>query len=1661
MLPESQLKTATSYLLEIGPSVTDLAGNGLSNVPATFTLNFSTQPRYADPVSIDSLNLFKDGLLTIGWSMNEKVPNASTIYLKITGTDGATQTKDLATVTLDLSWGGNKTIVLTETASNSSGLYTGVFNLASIPISDFPTPLPPVKVGTMTWKAVSNPSKVATLTISYPTLDDPNSSIQTISGASTASGAANVRVDSTITTAFSETLQSAGNTTNFSFSIAGVPLAGARTLSADKKHITFAPDADLPYSSKIDVFANYSNAGLKSQIGNALYRPIKYSFTTQAAQTAPGAITSVELFPNNSFNALEAYAENSDFLSSGTIYIEFTGNDSSANTIDKTSASISTGASVSLTETSANSGIFRGSYTYPSLADGQILKVNSAVTPTSNRTLLLSIPDLALDSPASGSTGVSVFTSINVTSDEALDSNSINSATVKLLKSDNSLISSSITYDSVSHTIGITPTAQLDFSSNYRIEIKNTKDLVGNPQKASLISSFQTQATSIAPAIITDFKIYSDNLYTTAIPNNSFRIPSSNVYLQITATDLSPTTTDSTAVSIISDKTTATASIVLIETGVNSGIFRSSTQLFAQENATLTFSSVTDPAFTSNVRTYQFPRFTSLQPASGSSGIYLNTSFILKSNKAFSPGSISTSSIKLADKNGLASYSLVLNNPTELVIKSELASGSKVNLHTNSLLLDTDGISFAPLIASFTTLTPVYSNFRLFKDAANTQELFNGANVEANQTIYASLTGTDAKQAIAETIQATFYTDLSTSTFTLTETTTGLFKGNFNVPNETDKPLNLYPDVNNSLKRNLQILPLFAISSFSPASGALAVPADTWPSWNFTRPIATSSINLTKFKLLKVNSGLQVPGTLSVSPTRKQIRFQPDNIFALLTDYEMHADSTIEDTAGNLLGVSLTTRFTTQPPPAPPTIIDSLRNFESTQYATSTLSVANNGILYLELVANDMSFSTYDTARIRIDSSDGSIDGDEVTLVEIAPPSGVYRLAYPINLPVGTRINIQSQVNTSFKLDIKVSARTRLVSVSPASASTNLFLDEKIILNFSQAINPLDLPQGVTGNSTSNLNIPLTFNPINSNRSVEITPTSSWATGTTNHIAISTSLHDQNGLFLLPEKSSFITRAATFSSLQAFTGIPPLDKQNILTTKEATMLQIEFIASTTNLFNTYPERRNLTISVSGTNIPVALTETSTAGVFSSIASYSLPENSFATATLNFGTNPQINFKIAQLPQLNSIFPASGSKNISDTVTIRTEFSRIMSAQNSSTTLEIVTPNGNIQGILTNATDSTNLNWQVSQALPPAASCSLRFSNVTDYLGQPVTIPEIKFSTGGQKGICLYQDSNYNLKITGDTILTSSAYLEIGASSSAITNTVPQFVDIRTGRATETKKLELERVTPTSAKFRCSFDFATSKAPPQHIVSLIPGEWIEFSAPQLTNETKRFYYRVNGSQNPAKVSELNLYSEKYFAQQIFHTFRQPTLYIEAICEDQNWFTQDSTMVRVTSDSDRTGFRLILNENGNHSDSFRNAIKVNLVNSYPAQGLLKVLPGENVYIYSETDPSIKTSVKYLPENSMDRIFVYPSPARGNQVTFSFYLTFPGWIELEIFDTAGDEVFSTNIRGLEGENRYVWRFPRHLANGVYFYKMKLETETAYPTRKQKGRGKFAVLR
>ncbi len=1659
--PDSWLRTATVYSIELNNGIRDLAGNGLANVPEPFQMSFSTQASVTPPADLTNISLYKDPLLITSWGNAESIPASATVHIKMTGTDGATQTRDLASVTLQTGWGNSYEFAVQESASNSSGIYIGSFSFDSIPLYGVPTPLPTASSGELIFRATQKPATVAALSVAFPELYGSETTVTTTSGTTTASGARSVRVDSAVGLTFSESLASAGSSAALNISSGGVPVVVARSLSADGKRITLTPSAPLSFGSEFLVSAVYSDAGLKSTVGNPLFRPFTFKFTTQAAQTQPTNVSSINLYPTADMSPLNIYTSGQDFNATGTLYIEAIGEDGAANTVDATSVTVSTGNTVILTETAANSGIYRGSLAYGNLSDGFVMKAISSVSPAASQSLTLSFPQLSSSLPASGATGVSFATPIRVQASEELDSTTVNSGNVKL-SHNGTEVAGTVSYLAAQRLIEFIPAQNLEFSKTHVLNIANIKDLAGNPVQTPFTMSFTVQSTSVPPTVISTIKTFSDSNYQNQLAAGSLIAPSADIFIEITAGDLSATTIDTTEVSLSTNVSANSRTATLLETAINSGIFQGMITVFADEDATLTFYSTTTPAVRTTLKTFKMPKFTSLAPASGTANLFLDSVFSIEGSKPFDAATINKNNITLTGNSGPASFSLTQPAANQLSLKTSLKPSENLFFRLTSAIKDTDGLPYPELIASYSTLTPTIKELRLYDDAAMTQPLADLAEVEMGKTVYLSIIASNAYLNEPETATATWSDETATFSISLTEASPGEFNGSLTVPQSPEKLLTVAPESRPDLIRYLRITRGFALESFSPASGAVNVPADVWPSWNFTRPVEPTDLSAGNFSLIRISDNTTVPVTIRRSLSGMQVRLEPAGVLPLLTVFEMRLNGSVRDTSGNALGASLATRFSTQPPPPPPTEIISLRNYETSAYATPTLAIANDDSLYLEMVARDTSFSTYETARVRVESSDSSLDGLELTLVEIAPPSGVYRLALPINLPVGTTIKIQSQASPGMVINLTAYLRTRLLGISPASGSTGLYLDQPFSFNFSAAITSSTLASGLQIFSAGGQQIPADFSVSNAGKTVTFTPQTAFATGSSHQIIINTSLRDANGLFLLPETALFSTRGETAASFELLTGLAPLAGQKVSLTGEAVRGAIGILASTTEMLANASETRIFRFSAGSQVLDVTLQET-TPGSFAGNSDLAAFSGSSLQGSLLFAGNPTSSFALASEPEIVTVTPASGSSGVDEVVQPAATFSRKMFYDSGDGALRIESAAGTINTVQHGpATDSMVLNWRLTAPLPVEASCTLRLSGLTDYLGQPLADYQHTFSTGGRQGINLYSENSFAQLITSETINMPIIFCEIAASGTLYLSGRSFFLEAKRGtRATETLRLPVEPASTTSGLYRCSLAISESRAIPQHSLQLFPGEWLEITSPELTSDKKLLYYRNAGSTTPTQINDLRFFADRHYARRIYDKLESPALFIEIDAEDQNWFTVDKTAVKVTSDADPVGFDLNLVETAAHSNIFRAAIRLNSLRSDPAAGNLKVAPGQRIRVVSLADSSVQGSIRYVPENSIKNIAVYPSPARGDTVTFRFYLNFASDVHLEIYDTAGDKIKGFVIRAREGDNDFRWRLPSHLANGVYFYRMEIDKDPQTPAGKRKGRGKFAVLR
>jgi Domain of unknown function (DUF4082)/Bacterial Ig-like domain len=110
-------------------------------------------------------------------------------------------------------------------------------------------------------------------------------------------------------------------------------------------------------------------------------------------------------------------------------------------------------------------------------------------------------------SPPNGVGGLSPSTIVKVTFSEAMDTTTIGTSTIELRRSDNTLVSATVSFDSASRTATLQPASQLPASSLYTLTVHGgstdprVKDLAGNALASNFASSFSTATATPPPPL--------------------------------------------------------------------------------------------------------------------------------------------------------------------------------------------------------------------------------------------------------------------------------------------------------------------------------------------------------------------------------------------------------------------------------------------------------------------------------------------------------------------------------------------------------------------------------------------------------------------------------------------------------------------------------------------------------------------------------------------------------------------------------------------------------------------------------------------------------------------------------------------------------------------------------------------------------------------------------------------------------------------------------------------------------------------------------------------------------------------------------------------------------------------------------------------------------
>ena len=114
-----------------------------------------------------------------------------------------------------------------------------------------------------------------------------------------------------------------------------------------------------------------------------------------------------------------------------------------------------------------------------------------------------STPTVIGTSQPDGATGIDPGASITASFSEAMDPSTITTTTVQLRDPSGTLVPATVSYNSATATVTLTPTAPLAFSTTYTVTIvggaNGVKDLAGNPLAANVTWSFTTAAKPTCP----------------------------------------------------------------------------------------------------------------------------------------------------------------------------------------------------------------------------------------------------------------------------------------------------------------------------------------------------------------------------------------------------------------------------------------------------------------------------------------------------------------------------------------------------------------------------------------------------------------------------------------------------------------------------------------------------------------------------------------------------------------------------------------------------------------------------------------------------------------------------------------------------------------------------------------------------------------------------------------------------------------------------------------------------------------------------------------------------------------------------------------------------------------------------------------------------------
>jgi len=323
-------------------------------------------------------------------------------------------------------------------------------------------------------------------------------SAPTISSVTPATGSSGVAVSSSVTATFNEVMNATTFTTStFTLTAAGgTAVTGNVSYSSGSSTAVFTPASPLSYNT---VYTATITTGVQNPAGTALGASDTWSFTT-APGPAP-TVTSVTpangstgLTANTTVTATFSEAMNASTISASTFTLTAQGGSA-------VSATVSYNAS-SFTATLTPKAALTANTTYTAaVTTGAVGATGSALANVNSWSFTVAqgaVPAVAAVTPASGSTGVAITSTVTATFSEAMDASTVTGSTFTLTGGGAS-VTGTISVDPTGTIFTLTPSAPLAYNTTYTGLITTGVEAASQPPEVALAANYSWSFTTALP----------------------------------------------------------------------------------------------------------------------------------------------------------------------------------------------------------------------------------------------------------------------------------------------------------------------------------------------------------------------------------------------------------------------------------------------------------------------------------------------------------------------------------------------------------------------------------------------------------------------------------------------------------------------------------------------------------------------------------------------------------------------------------------------------------------------------------------------------------------------------------------------------------------------------------------------------------------------------------------------------------------------------------------------------------------------------------------------------------------------------------------------------------------------------------------------------------